>query len=315
MPVPANLDAPTIQCENLSRWFGQIIALSNVNLTIGRGIVGVLGPNGAGKTTLLELLMGRLRPSRGTVRVFGVNPWSTPAVFRHVGYCPDSDGVYDLMSALEFVSLMASLTGFSSGESKKRATQRLEMLGLGPHAQKPLGTFSKGMRQRARLAAALVHDPSLLVLDEPFNGLDPLARIEQSRVLRQLGAQGLTILVSSHILAEVEAMTSRIILIHHGNILAEGEISEIRALIDNQPYTYRVECDQPRQVAKQLVELASVESISFDSDTSALIFRTLDAPGVCATLQNLAAQGRVRIHSLAPLDESLEAVFQYLIKE
>lgn len=303
-----------IVCHGVSKWYGQVIALNNISLEISAGIVGLLGPNGAGKTTLLELLTGRLRPSRGRVRVFGMDPWTQPQVFRRVGYCPDSDGVYEKMSALEFVSLLGRLSGLSAEESHKSAVARLDLVGLSRFTHQKVGTFSKGMKQRVKLAAALVHDPDLLVLDEPLNGLDPIARIKMIRVLRELAESGMVILLSSHILAEVEALTSHIILIHHGNILAEGKIEEIRALIANQPYTYRIQTDDPRSLARALVMVPAVESVEFDLENSSLIVRTAEAAALCKAVQELVCKEGHMVTSLAPLDDSLEAVFQYLVK-
>ncbi len=314
MSHKAQQSEPLITCENLSKWYGQVIALNNINLVISQGITGLLGPNGAGKTTLLELIMGRLKPSRGRVLVLGKDPWESPEIYRTIGYCPDSEGIYDAMSGLTFVKTMAELSGVAADASDEIARARLVQVGLGDDYHRPMGTYSKGMKQRVKLAAALVHNPALLILDEPLNGLDPLARYQFTHLLRQLGRDGLTILVSSHILAEVEAMTSRVILIHHGNLIAEGEIADIRALIENQPYTYRVECDLPRRLAQELIALEKVESVAIEDDARALIVRTTDANLLCRHIQKLAVQNELQIQSLAPVDESLEAVFQYLVR-
>lgn len=306
---------PIIKCENLSKWYGQVIALNNVSLSIDQGIVGLLGPNGAGKTTFLDLVVGRLRPSRGTITVLGEDPWSSPTLFRYLGYCPDTDGLYERLSGLDFVTLLARLTGFPSAEAKKRAMDRLELVGLAGHAHRPAGTYSKGMKQRLKLAAALVHDPKLLILDEPLNGLDPIARIEVTQLLRTLGAEGISIILSSHILAEVEALTSRIVLIHYGKILAEGEIGEIRALIDNQPYTYRIGTSAARRLAAALVENPTVESVSFGNEGNTLTVKTTDALQLCNAVQQLVVEEGLTVTSIAPVDDSLEAVFQYLVKD
>lgn len=306
---------PPIVCENLSKWYGQVLALHDISLRIEKGIVGLLGPNGAGKTTLLELAIGRLRPSRGTIRVMGEDPWKTPAIFSAVGYCPDTDGMYERMSGLDFVTLMAQLCGFSRAESRKRAIERLELVGMAQHCHRPASSYSKGMKQRVKLAAALVHDPRLLILDEPLNGLDPIARLEISKFLRELSDSGVSILLSSHILAEVESLTSHIVLIHRGKILAEGRISEIRALINNQPYTYRIESPAPRRLAAILVQLPAVESLTLNGDAQSILVRTTDAVELCRVVQELVSTGEITVTSIAPTDESLEAVFQYLVKD
>lgn len=312
---PRATEEVVVEFSDVSKWYGPVIALSRISVKFGRGITGLLGPNGAGKTTLIELMLGRLRPDRGSVRVLGCDPWRSRRVFHRVGYCPDTDGFYEAMSGHEFVYTMARLCGFSSAESRRRAADCLDLVGMEAHAARPISEYSKGMKQRIKLAAALVHDPELLVLDEPLNGLDPFARRQMMELLRRLGSRGLAIIVSSHILSEVEAMTNRIVLIHQGLILADGAISEIRALIANQPLTYRIETPEPRQLARELVQLEEIQSLALDeADRGQLIIRTSDALRLCQQLQRLAADGQYLIRAATPTDDSLEAVFRYLVK-
>jgi ABC-2 type transport system ATP-binding protein len=303
-----------VEFDAVSKWYGQVIALNKVSLRFLPGITGLLGPNGAGKTTMLDLIMGRIKPSQGVVRVFGCDPWKNSHAFERVGYCPDSEKCFEKMSAFTFVKTMGRLYGLGEAASRQKTWECLDLVGMTRDAYRAIATFSRGMRQRVKLAAALVNNPDLLILDEPLNGLDPIARFEIIALLRQLANKGVTIIVSSHILSEVESLTHRIVLIHCGNVLAEGEIQEIRGLIENQPLTYRIATPAPRAVARELIELECVLSIKV-VDESSLVVRTSDAPRLCAYLQERVAEGAFSITELCPLDDSLEAVFQYLVKQ
>lgn len=312
-------DTP-VEIIEASKWYGEVIGVNQITLSIGRGVTGLLGPNGAGKSTLLKLITGQLRPGRGSVRVFGLDPWRQRSAFRRLGYCPDVENLYEDLTALDFVTLLGRLSGYGAGESRRRAGERLELAGLGPHMTRRIRGYSKGMRQRVKLAAALLHDPDLIVLDEPLNGLDPAGRLHMLDLFRRLGEEGKAVLVSSHILHEIENLTPRVALMHRGRLLAEGTVEEIRSLIDKQPLTLRIETPTPRPVAQLLAGLDSVVSLEFSSPeafgnvTPALTVRTNHPDSVCEVLQAAAVEGRFEVLALRALDENLDAVFGYLTR-
>lgn len=309
-PIPP---PPSIVLHELSKWYGDVIGVNQVTLDIRPGVTGLLGPNGAGKSTLMKLLTGQLRADKGSVQILGTDPWSNPDLFRRAGYCPDAESLYEDMSALEFVTLVGRLADFGAAESRRRAAAQLERVSLSAHMNRVIKGYSKGMRQRTKLAAALLHDPELIILDEPLNGLDPMGRIEMLNLLKSLGTEGKTVVVSSHILHEIESLTSKIVLIHHGRILAEGQIGEIRALIENQPLTLRIASPTSRAVAVSLAALHSLVSMEF---TDGIITARCNRPEeVYEALQSGTIEGRFSITELTALDDNLAAVFQYLVKE
>lgn len=303
----------TIHFQNVSKWYGDVIGVNQVTLDIVSGITGLLGPNGAGKSTLLKLITGQLRPGSGTVLVHGQNPFTTPEVFRRVGFCPDTESFYEEMSGFEFVSVMGRLSGFGGRDSRTRALRQLERVSMDKYMDRPIKGYSKGMRQRTKLAAALLHDPEVLILDEPLNGLDPVGRREFLQLFAEFGREGRTLLVSSHILHEVESLTKQVALIHHGRILAEGNIEDIRALIENQPLTLRISTGVPRQIAQHLAAVEGVTSLAFEED--GLVVRTSQPEIVYESLQSGVVEKRYGLEQLRALDDNLDAVFQYLVKE
>ena len=322
---------PVIALTECSKWYGDVIGVNQVSMNILPGITGLLGPNGAGKSTLMKLITGQLRPGRGTVTVFGENPWRNPEVFRRVGFCPDTDSFYEDLSGLDFVCLMGRLAGFDAAEASRRAADRLERTGMAPNMKRRIRGYSKGMRQRTKLAAALMSDPELVILDEPLNGLDPMGRIQMLDLFKAFGAEGRTVLVSSHILHEVENLTRTIALLHHGRVLAEGRIEEVRALIENQPLTLRIASTTPRAIGQVLAGMDSVTSLQFNATEGnedafdversggtrnhVLVVRTSKPEAVYEVLQEGVIAGRFGVEELTALDENLDAVFQYLVKE
>ncbi|MCX7019246.1 MAG: ABC transporter ATP-binding protein [bacterium] len=304
----------TIDIRGASKWYGDVIGVNQVSLGIGPGVTGLLGPNGAGKSTLIKLITGQLKPGNGSVTVMGMSPWKNPGVFHHLGHCPDSDCFWEEMTGQGFVSMMGRLAGFDAAESERRAREQLERVSMTSHALRAIQGYSKGMRQRVKLAAALVHDPIALVLDEPLNGLDPVGRRDMLELFRHLGDEGKTVLVSSHILHEIESLTPTIVLIHHGRILAEGVIEDIRALIENQPLTLQISTPDPRAVGQSLARLDGVYSLTFP-DNGVLIARSANPEIVYETLQADVIAKRYTVHGLCALDDNLDAVFQYLVKE
>jgi len=308
--------AAVIELCDVSKWYGEVIGVNQLTASFGAGVTGILGPNGAGKSTLLNLITGRLRPSRGQVRVFGCNPWREPHVMHRVGYCPDSDSFYEDLNAEEFVTLMGQLSGFPRAESQARARERIDLLEMRAFAHRRIREYSKGMRQRVKLAAALIHDPEVLILDEPLNGLDPPGRKLVLDLLRQFGSEGRTVLVSSHILHEIEALTDRILLINRGRLLAEGQIEEIRALIENQPLTFCIVSRQRRNIAGELAKLESVMALTFtDPPDNAIEVRTNRPAELFEMVQHGVVARKWSVDEIYAVDDNLDAVFQYLVKE
>ena len=302
-----------VRAENLSKWYGQVIGLNDITMTIGGGVTGLLGPNGAGKSTLLKLITGQLKPNKGTVKIFGEPVWGNPEIFRRMGVCPEQDAFYDRMTGHEWVTALVRLHGFGEREAADKAMASLELVDLKDAAGKRIGAYSKGMRQRVKLAQALAHEPELLVLDEPLSGMDPLARRKTIRLLRNWAAQGRNVIVSSHILHEVEALTSDILLMHHGRVLAEGNVHQIRDLIDEHPHTVCVRSKNPRALAKMLVANEDVLSVRFEED--AVFIQTAKPDAFYARITEMAADdGGGDIFEITSPDDNLQAVFEYLVK-
>ncbi|HNQ22180.1 MAG TPA: ABC transporter ATP-binding protein [Phycisphaerae bacterium] len=300
-----------IELQGVSKWYGEVIGLNNVTTTIGSGITGLVGPNGAGKSTLMGLVTGQLHLSKGTLRVYGERAWDNPRVLRRLGYCPEGDTFWGYMSGRRFVGLLARLGGLTGAAVRQAVEHALELTGMAEHAHRAIRGYSKGMRQRIKLAQALVHRPDLLVLDEPFTGTDPVVRHELSTLLRQLANEGVDILISSHILHEVEALTSKILMIHHGRIVAEGDLHTVRRQMQDRPHAIRVRTDAPRRLAAHLAAWAEVTGVSVP-DEDVLIVSTTKPEQVYDRLPELILREAVQVREIAAADESLEAVFGYL---
>jgi len=304
---------PLVVAEQLSKWYGQVIGLNDVSVTIPSGITGLLGPNGAGKSTLLKLLTGQLKPSKGTITVLGEPVWANPRLFFRIGLCPEQDAFYDRMTGLEWVAGLVRLNGLAEQASNDAARVALERVDLLDAANKKIGSYSKGMRQRVKLAQALVHDPELLILDEPLNGMDPIARRRTIRLIKDWARDGRSVLVSSHILHEIEAMTSSILLINNGRILAEGDVHQIRELIDEHPHTVHVRAAQPRALARDFLTRDDVLSLKLELD--AVMVETSKPDSFYRYLTELAASGKAgEITEVTSPDDNLQAVFKYLVK-
>lgn len=302
--------APAIQLQDVAKWYGQVLGVHGVNLAFDRGIVGLLGPNGAGKSTLMKLLAGLIQPSRGSALLFGVPAYQATMVRRRLGYCPEHDGVYEELTARELVTAMAELSGVPRRDAPARAEKTLVELGLADALDRRLRGFSKGMRQRTKLATALVHDPDVLLLDEPLTGCDPVARANIVARIKALGAAGKAVVISSHVLYEIEALTQEIVLLHRGQVLAEGNVYRIRDLIDRHPHRVRVECDRPRDLAKALVAGEHVVRVLFTEGAVALETREPDR--LYDEIPRAALAAGVKIRSLTSPDNNLQAVFEYL---
>ncbi|MFN7980180.1 MAG: ABC transporter ATP-binding protein [Vicinamibacterales bacterium] len=305
---------PIVQADHLSKWYGQISGLNDVTVSIPPGITGLLGPNGAGKSTFMKLMTGQLKPSQGSIRVLGTSLWDTPAAFSRVGFCPEQDAFYDRMTGLEWVTALVKLNGHTDAEADAAARHALEMVELTDAAGKKIGAYSKGMRQRVKLAQALVHDPELLILDEPLTGMDPLQRRRTIRLVKDWAKRGRHVIVSSHILHEIEAMTSNILLITNGRILAEGNVHQIRELIDTHPHTVHVKAADPRALAARVLHDEGVTRIAFDEGT--LTVETRQPDRFYQRLTDLAASGDAgAIAEVTSPDDNLQAVFSYLVRQ
>jgi ABC-2 type transport system ATP-binding protein len=302
-----------VACDHVSKWYGQVIGLNDVSVRVPPGVTGLLGPNGAGKSTFLKLITGQLKPSKGQVRVLGEPIWRNPGLYFRIGFCPEQDAFYDRMTGLEWVRALVRLNGLSDSEAEQAARRALTAVDLMDAADKKIGAYSKGMRQRVKMAQAIVHDPGLLILDEPLSGMDPIARRKSIRMIRDWGRAGKTIIVSSHILHEIEAMTSNILLINNGRILAEGDVHQIRDLIDEHPHTVFVRAEDPRRLARQFLEKDDVLSMRFEA--GAVVVETAKPDMFYARLTDLAASGECGvINEVTSPDDNLQAVFQYLVK-
>jgi ABC-2 type transport system ATP-binding protein len=308
---PALVESPTIEVLDVSKWFGQKVAVSNVTCSFGPGVTGLLGPNGAGKTTTLRMLTGLIRPSQGDIRVLGVWPRTKPSVYADVGLVPEDAAVYPAMTAREYVRYAATLSGVSDART---ATDRaIDTVDLDDAADRKLAGFSKGMRQRAKVAAALVNDPQILLLDEPLNGTDPVQRLHLISLFRRLGDEGRTVVVSSHILDEVERMSNRVIAIVDGRLAAAGDIGAIRSAMSDIPYRVRIETDRSRVLAARLLEEALVHGVSVDDGI--LRVETDDLAALGGRVPAVAHEVDARITTFEPEDASLESVFRYLVRK
>lgn len=301
-----------IELIHASRWYGDVIGLNDVTCTIGSGVTALLGQNGAGKSTLLKLVTGQIRPTTGEIRVFGQDPFANPAVFEKLGLCPDIDSFPEHLSGREFVYRMGRMMGYDHETGTRRTRDVLEMVGMADRADKAVKGYSKGMRQRIKLAQAIFHDPDLLLLDEPLNGLDPVGRREFMDVLDGLAQRGKAIVVSSHILFEVEQMTRSILLLHRGRLLASGDVSEIRDLIDRYPHRIRIRAERPRDLASRFAALPYVVSLAVDDSLGEVEVQTRQAGDFYSVVGGLAAEG-FAISEMESPDNNLESVYEYLV--
>ncbi len=305
--------ASVVAADHMSKWYGQVIGLNDVTLTVPSGITGLLGPNGAGKSTFMKLVTGQLKPSKGHITVLGEPIWRNPKLYFRMGFCPEQDAFYDRMTGLEWVSALLRLNGLSDAEAGATARRALDLVDLADAADKKIGAYSKGMRQRVKLAQALAHDPDLLILDEPLGGMDPIGRRKTIRLIKDWGRAGKSVIVSSHILHEIESMTSNILLINQGRILAEGNVHQIRDLIDEHPHTVYIKADRTRALAREFLAFDDVLSLKLEAD--AVVVQTGRPDAFYARLTELAASGDLgTIHEVTSPDDNLQAVFQYLVK-
>jgi ABC-2 type transport system ATP-binding protein len=303
------LSEPIVEFTGVSKFFGGVVAVSDVSFSVGPGVTALLGPNGAGKSTVMRMLCGLASPSRGTVRLLGQDPRGPEDVFRHLGLVPQQEVVPEVLTAQQFVSLCAELSKVTSPD--RAARHALGLVELDPDDERPVRTYSKGMRQRVKVAAALVHEPQIIVLDEPLEGLDPRQRRHLIQLFTDLGANGHTVVVSSHVLDEVERLASRVLVMGKGRLLAEGDFHEIRELIDDRPHRLRVVTDKPRELAAGLVADAGVVGVTLIR--GAVVVDTNDVNAFRSSVASVAKAKRARLIEVVPLDDDLESVFRYLV--
>jgi ABC-2 type transport system ATP-binding protein len=305
---------PVVEFDGVSKWYGNVIGLNKLTLRVGPGVTGLLGPNGAGKSTLLQLATGQLRPSQGAVRVLGHAAWNNPGLTRYVGLCPEQDAFYEWMTGLDFVRTCARLTGLGR-DAASAAEKALAVVGMTANMNRAIRGYSKGMRQRTKLAQALVHQPRVLFLDEPFTGTDPVARRDLIDVIRALADAGRSVLVSSHVLHEVEALTTNIVLLHRGRLVAEGDVRQIRDLIDRHPHRIVLVADDFRALAAKLVRWDDVEGVKVLRREGAVLIETRRPDAFYARLPALSLENGTALREVYSEDDNLEAVFKYLVSK
>jgi len=302
--------AAALAVDHVSRWYGNVVAVNDVSFALGPGVTGLLGPNGAGKSTLLHLLAGLLAPSAGTVRIHGRSSFGDPSVYRDIGLVPEREAVPGYLTGHAFVRLNADLQGVP--DAAAAADRAITTVDLTDAAHRPIRTYSKGMRQRAKLAAALVHDPRILLLDEPFNGMDPRQRLHMMDLLRELAAQGRVILFSSHILEEVERLAEAVLVVYAGRLAAAGDFRSIRRLMTDRPHRFNVRSSDDRALAAALLTESAVFGVELVGGLLAV--RTSEFGAFSAIIAPTARRAGVRLYEVTPTDDSLESVFSYLVR-
>jgi ABC-2 type transport system ATP-binding protein len=307
------MNEPRIVFDGVSRFYGEVLGVNRVNLAIPPGITSLVGPNGSGKTTLMNLMTGLIRPTRGTIRVLGIPTDRPEELFRKVGYCTQVDAFPKGLTGYQFVYSFLLVHGMLESEAHKLTEEALRRVSMIEAAGRPVAAYSKGMRQRIKLAQAIAHRPSVLVLDEPLNGLDPMARAETIALFKQWGGEGRHVIVSSHILHEVDRISDQVILLSHGYVVAEGEIHDVRNEVKDQPMQILVRCDKPGVLASRLFEQDNVVEAKVNPDGKGLLVRTRDADNLYLLLNRIVLDNSLVVEAVAPADDDVNSVYQYLI--
>jgi ABC-2 type transport system ATP-binding protein len=306
---------PVVAFHEVSKWYGNVIGINKLSLEIRPGVTGLLGPNGAGKSTLLQLATGQLRPSQGDVRVLGRRAWNNPTLNRRIGLCPEQDAFYEWMTGWDFVHTCARLSGLARREARAAAEGTIEAVGMTANKDRAVRGYSKGMRQRIKLAQSLVHDPDVLFLDEPLTGTDPVARRDLMNIIQRLGGEGKSVLVSSHVLHEVQSLTPNIVILNHGRLVAEGHVRQIRDLIDKHPHHIVLVCDEYRKLAGRVLSWDDVEGVRVLAGESGLMVETRSPDAFYGRLPALSLEDGLAIKAVYSDDDNLEAVFKYLVSK
>jgi ABC-2 type transport system ATP-binding protein len=304
---------PVIAVKNLSRWYGNVLGLSDVSLEIEAGITGILGPNGAGKSTFLKLITGQIKPNIGSVSVDGQYVRNNHNLFSKIGFCPEQDSFYEELTGWQFLTGLLSLYHLPVSEVREKAERALDIVELTADKDRVIRSYSRGMRQRIKVAQAIAHEPEIMILDEPLNGLDPLSRRKIIKLIKSYKEEGKTIVVSSHVLPEIESMTRKIILIHQGKIFAQGDIHYIRDLIETHPHIISIKCDRPRDLAAKFIDRDFVLKVHFSAETGSLLVETNNRDKFFALLPDLFVEGDIQVEEITSPDDNLQAVFDYLI--
>jgi ABC-2 type transport system ATP-binding protein len=299
--------------EDVSKFYGEILGVNRINLSIGPGITSLVGPNGSGKTTLMNLMTGLLRPTRGSISVLGIDPSSPEQLFPMVGYCSQFDSFPRGLTGFDFISIYLGLYGFAKAQAEEMAWQALARVGLVEAGHRKIAAYSKGMRQRIRLAQSIAHGPSIMILDEPLNGLDPMARAEIIRLFRQLADEGLHVILSSHILHEVDLLSDRVVLVNNGYIVAEGNIHGVRDEMEEHPMQILIRCNSPSALAARIFEEDSIVEAKINKDRRGLLVKARNADEFYLMLNRIVVEKDLGVEMVAPVDDDLSAVYQYLI--
>lgn len=302
-----------IELNGVSKLYKSVIGVNDINLSLGSGVYGLLGPNGSGKTTLINLILGQIKPTLGSVGLFGVDPWRRSYLLRQVGLCPALEFSYPRISALQWVTYLVRMHGFSQRDASKLATTALETVRLDHVMYRPMTEYSLGMRQRAKIAQAIAHDPDLLILDEPFNGLDPVGRFEMTALLKNWAADGKSLILASHILHEVEAVDPSFLLIYGGRLMASGSPAEMRRILANSPNTLSIVASEPSRLASLLSSEPAIKQLKF-IDSQTIEIETLSAASVLQRLPSIAIEHNIEIREVRTSDESLKSLFSTLMK-
>lgn len=306
---------PIVEFDAVSKWYGNVIGINRLTIRVPAGVTGLLGPNGAGKSTLLQLATGQLFASQGKVRVLGQSVWNNPSLNRFIGLCPEQDAFYEWMTGWDFVYTSARLNGMYRTEAKDAAARAIEAVGMTKNKDRAIRGYSKGMRQRTKLAQALVHDPEVLFLDEPLTGTDPVARRDLMDIVQRLGSEGKSVLVSSHVLHEVQSLTPNIILLNRGRLVAEGHVRDIRDLIDKHPHHIVLMCDEFRTLAGYVLTWDHVEGVRVMARDKAIMVETRSPDAFYSKLPELSLKDGMAIKEVYSDDDNLEAVFKYLVNK
>ncbi len=304
---------PVVETEHLSKWYGNVLGLSDVSIQVEPGITGILGPNGAGKSTFLKLISGQIKPNIGTCSIKGEMIRNNYPLFSNIGFCPEQDAFYEELTGWQFMTGLLKLHHFLTSEIDARARKALEIVDLIEDKDRIIKSYSRGMRQRLKFAQAIAHDPEIIILDEPLNGLDPLGRRKIIHLIKSYKGEGRTIIVSSHVLPEIEAMTKRIILIHQGKIFAQGDIHYIRDLIDTHPHIVSIKCSDPRMLASKFIQEDFVLNVNFNSAEDTLLVETNNRDKFFGLLPSLFVKHNINVEEITSPDDNLQAVFDYLV--
>jgi ABC-2 type transport system ATP-binding protein len=306
-------DTNPIRLINLSKWYGQVIGLNDVTISFPKGLTGLLGPNGAGKSTLLKCLTGQIKPDIGQIYINNLKPWKNPNIWQFTGYCPEQEAFWMNLTGYDYVLLLTKLQGYPAAEADRAAKKAIEIMGMTEHMNRSIGGYSKGMKQRIKLAQCIVHDPEILVLDEPLAGTDPLARHHIIKLLRRWELEGKTMIISSHVLEEVERITDNIVLIHRGRLLADGKIDQIRDLIDKHPHHILIRTNDLKKLGERLIGESFVESVKKHTEPPGLMIETHQPNIFYAEIAQIILDEDITIEGMSSQDDSLDAVFRYLI--